>query len=743
MNGTESRVVSRREIMALGGISSQLLSTWKRRHADFPRARLSEEGEFYVLAEVTEWLKDRPIPPASLERDDEPPGSTYADRIARKSRTRAPSRSRQPVTSEGSARAGSSHVNTLTELYGPLAERVSGGESSTEYLQLLLGAVFVRARDPESWGKISRLAENAVAQPQTDPATLLGAVASVIDRVMRERGVLPGVGPVFTRLRPTAVGDVAQVLRTCGDLDRSAFPGLLDRFALWSPRVNNEFVTPAGIVELVTAIVLGDVAGGFCCHDPYMRFGEFLSGAAAGAQNVTVSGVGRDNAQLRVAGMGSALHGADVTGLLQSVAAPLGSSVNQPVGVDFVMTNPPFNQKTSGEWHRPIGEWPDEEAGEQSSPASKEGWPFGKPPNKNGNLAWLQHVYASLKVDGGRAGVVMPNQAGTSEDPLEMPIREAMIKAGVVECVIALPAGLFATTPVPVSIWILTRSKKVRDSVLLIDARSVGEKGSGQRHLSEHDILTIVNFHREWASGRTEVGSMDFGRGNIALAVGRDEIVARGNSLSPADYRLIPGAPTAANMEPLGELCDFRAGPSNDIVKTLDIVEDGVALIAPAQLRHRRVVADHARRVSHADAHRLERFSVEASDILCVRTGTLGPCAIVDSGCAGVLFSTGLIRLRIKAVEVIDPQYLIAFLSLPSTVAWIENKAAGTSIPSISSSTLKKLSVPLPSLDEQRRIGAEVAAEDEEIALLHQKVQDLDRRRVDTAAALFARLSRG
>ncbi|MEV6363202.1 N-6 DNA methylase [Nocardia asteroides] len=726
MNIPASGVVSRREIMALGGISSQLLSIWKRRHADFPRARSSEGGEFYVLAEVVEWLKDRTIPPVSLVPDDEQPGTTYADRIARNSRTRLPSRPRRPVTSEGSARADSGHANTLTELYGPLAERVSGGESSTEYLQLLLGAVFVRVLDPESWGKISYLAENAVAQPQTDPATLLGAVASVVDRVMRERGVLPGLGPVFARLRPTAVGDVAQVLRTCGDLDRSAFAALLDRFALWSPRVNNEFVTPAGVVELVTATVLGDAAAGFRCHDPYMRFGEFLSGAAAGAENVTVSGVGRDCGQLRVAGMGSALHDADVAGLHQGVAGPLGGSVNQPVGVDFVMTNPPFNQKAFGAWPTPNG-----------------GFFFGEPPKKNGNFAWLQHVYASLREDGGRAGVVMPNQAGTSEDPLEAPIREAMIKAGVVECVIALPAGLFATTPVPVSIWILTRSKKVRDSVLLIDARSVGEKRSGQRHLSEHDIQTIVSCHREWAAGRTEVESMDLGRGNIALAVGRDEIMARGNSLSPADYRLIPGAPTAATMEPLGKLCEFTAGPSNAIVKTLDTVKDGVALIAPAQLRHRRVAADHARRVAHADADRLERFSVRTSDILCVRTGTLGPCAVVDPSCKGMLFSTGLIRLRIKDVGEIDPHYLIAFLSLPSTVAWIENKAAGTSIPSISRSTLSKLSVPLPSLDEQRRIGAAVAASDAQIALLHQKVQDLEQQRVDTAAALFARLSRG
>ncbi|MGV9409283.1 N-6 DNA methylase [Nocardia sp. NPDC003693] len=727
MNNSERQMVSRREIMNLAAISSPLVSKWKERHFDFPQPRLSDQGEFYVLAEMIEWLRGRPIPAKSRLSDYEPPGTTYADRIVRKLRNLPPFPIDPPAPSNVVARMDTDHVNQLADLFGAVATRISGGDASTEYLQLVLGSVFVCDRDSANWKEIGRLVGTAAARPETKPAELLAAVAVVIDRVLRAHGVLPGLGPVFARLRPTSVKDVAQVLRACDGLDRRSFPALLDRFASWSPRKSNEFVTPAALVELVTEIVIDSAAGDFHCHDPYMRSGEFASSAAARAADATVSGVGRDSTQERLAGMSSAIHGADVSRLNRSVAAPLVSSANWPIGVDFVVTNPPFNQKTTGQWREPDG-----------------GWPFGTPPRKNGNFAWLQRVYASLTPGSGRAGVVMPNQAGTSEDREELAIRTAMIDAGAVECVIALPAGLFATTPVPVSIWILSRPSEVRDSVLLIDARSVGDKQGGRRYLSERDVSTIVDCHRAWILGGLRGDPLDFGGGNIAFAVGHDEIARCGYSLSPADYRVIPGVPTAARTVPLAELCDLRAGPSNDIVKTLDLVEGGVPLIAPAQLLHRRVVADQARRISHAAADRLGRFQVRPLDILCARTGTLGPCAIIDSDDELMLFSTALIRLRVKdKVDVIDPRYLLAFLSLPSTVAWIENKAAGTSIPSISSANLGKLLVPLPPLAEQRRIGDQLATTDEQIVRLHRKVQDLNKLRVDLAVTLFANLPSG
>ncbi|MFD9453336.1 N-6 DNA methylase [Streptomyces sp. NPDC059985] len=52
---------------------------------------------------------------------------------------------------------------------------------------------------------------------------------------------------------------------------------------------------------------------------------------------------------------------------------------------------------------------------------------------------------ASLRA-GARAAVVMPTKAGNSGSAAEMAIRRAMVQAGVVECVIAMPAKLFSGT---------------------------------------------------------------------------------------------------------------------------------------------------------------------------------------------------------------------------------------------------------------------------------------------------------
>ncbi len=591
-----------------------------------------------------------------------------------------------------------------------------------DYLQLLLCAVFVRVQAPGQWARIIDLSTTA-GREQSDPAKLLDSIGAIVDAVLREHGVLPGMRPVFARLRPDAVEDVAQVLRICHDLGRDSFQAILDRFAEWGQRDSSEFFTPSSIVGLVTEILLREVADSVRCHDPYLRFGEFLSGTVSAVDAVEVTGYGRHPEQLRLAAMNIAVHGADVGNLLPGDALAAGDLVARAVEADIVVSNPPFNQKTSGEWPAPEG-----------------GWPFNAPPKKNGNFAWLQHVFASLR-DGGRAGVVMPNQAAVSEDKDELAIRAAMVEKGAVECVIALPPGLFAATPVPVSVWILTRREQSSEPVLLIDARAAGEKQTGKRVLREQDQRAITECYFEWRSNPAEFDSKELDQGGVAIAVSRADIKRNAYSLSPADYRAIPGAIPGDNRVPLSALCEIQAGPSNKIINNIEPVEDGIPIIAPKQLRHRRITDEHTRRIPPDVAARMGKFQLRDGDILCVRTGTPGPCAIADRGNEGMLFGTGLLRLRVHDPDSADAQYLLAFLSLPSTKTWIENKAAGTSIPSISSANLGKLLVPLPSLDEQRRIGAEVATADADIAALHKQIQAAEEKRTRAAAALFARMA--
>ncbi|SBW27041.1 hypothetical protein FDG2_5133 [Candidatus Protofrankia californiensis] len=104
----------------------------------------------------------------------------------------------------------------------------------------------------------------------------------------------------------------------------------------------------------------------------------------------------------------------------------------------------------------------------------------------------------------GRAIVIMPTSAGAKTKPQQQRIRGDMVDAGIVRCVIALPAKLFSESPVGVSLWVLDRrTRPRRDEVLFIDATRLETDAvaHGRRHqLSDTAHTTIVDAYQTWAA---------------------------------------------------------------------------------------------------------------------------------------------------------------------------------------------------------------------------------------------------
>ena len=161
---------------------------------------------------------------------------------------------------------------------------------------------------------------------------------------------------------------------------------------------------------------------------------------------------------------------------------------HQTLKADFVIANPPFNQKKWG-------------AAEVKDDAR---WKHGIPPDGNANYAWIQHFASHLAPDG-RAGFVLANGSLTSAQSGEGAIREALIRDDLVDCVVALPGQLFYTTGIPVCLWFLDRNKASRGErdrrgeVLFIDARAMGQKISRtQIELGDEELQLIVDTYHAW-----------------------------------------------------------------------------------------------------------------------------------------------------------------------------------------------------------------------------------------------------
>ena len=76
-------------------------------------------------------------------------------------------------------------------------------------------------------------------------------------------------------------------------------------------------------------------------------------------------------------------------------------------------------------------------------------YPYGTPPKDAGDLAFIQHMIASLNAEG-KMGVVVPHGVlfrGSSEKE----IRKGILEDDLLEAVIGLPSALFYGTGIPCS----------------------------------------------------------------------------------------------------------------------------------------------------------------------------------------------------------------------------------------------------------------------------------------------------
>jgi type I restriction enzyme M protein len=232
------------------------------------------------------------------------------------------------------------------------------------------------------------------------------------------------------------------------------------------------------------------------------------------------------------------------------------------------MANPPFNQS----------EW--------STPAVLDDarWSYGTPPANNANYAWIQHFLHHLAPDG-RAGFVMANGSLTTTISGEGKIRENLVRAGVVDCIVALPPQLFYTTAIPVCLWFIARDKAStgerdrRGETLLIDARKFGSKISRtQIELTDEEISRITGVYYAWCgtSDDAYVDEPGFCKSAVLL-----DIEAAGFTLSPGRY---VGAPEAeedaiAFEERMATLVDQLADEIAENHRLAGEVKDALARI--------------------------------------------------------------------------------------------------------------------------------------------------------------------
>ena len=485
--------VTMTQIATRAGVTLSTVSNWRRRHDDFPAVEHRDDRDVFPYAEVREWLDRRTIARPDL-RPGEEHGATYGDRLRSPGGPPAQDAPRYLATNAWKA--------SLGRALDRLRTTAVDSQSATD---LMLGLLYLAARHRDRWTELVTTPpdkrdagvwgiQHAVpALPSTWHATW----AQISPRTVAE--LVSFVDHLVRSVDPAAIGDV--------------FRELVEQSARRAGRYGG-VVTPRSLLRLLVELAEPEPDGRIL--DPFLETGDslvvadrFLQERGGGAARY--SGQSFRDRSGSIARMNLDLHGVPVDLNVRSGIELTGWLPDRRF--DTVISNPPFNLTGV-------------------DPAGRS-WPFGSPPAFNANFALLQQIWLTLS-EAGRAAVVMANGAASSARQQEAAIRAAMVEAGVVEALVGLPPQLFSSTPIPVTVWLLTGPASVaRGEILFLDARDSGRLiDRGRRELQPDDIRTIADSVTDWRhgrSGRTDVPGL---RRSVPLA----EVREQGYNLAPGRY---------------------------------------------------------------------------------------------------------------------------------------------------------------------------------------------------------------
>lgn len=271
-------------------------------------------------------------------------------------------------------------------------------------------------------------------------------------------------------------------------------------FALAEGRKGGQFYTPRSVVELLVEMLEpyeGRVMDP-CCGSGglFVQSEKFVTSHQGNVNNISVYGQESNQTTWRLAKMNLAIRGIDSSQVKWNNEGSFLKDALKDVKADYIIANPPFN----------ISDWGGGEL------LRKDGrWQYGVPPTGNANYGWIQHFLYHL-APSGQAGFVLSKGSLTTNSGNEDVIRKNLVDAGLVDCIVNLPAKLFLNTQIPACLWFMSRNRtngkfrNRKNEILFIDARNLGHLvnrrtrvlSNGEEDPNDNDIKTITDAYHNW-----------------------------------------------------------------------------------------------------------------------------------------------------------------------------------------------------------------------------------------------------
>lgn len=321
------------------------------------------------------------------------------------------------------------------------------------------------------------------------------------------------------------------------DIIGRVYEYFLSKFALAEGKGKGEFYTPKCIVNLIAEMIepYDGILYDPCCGSGgmFVQSMKFVEAHHGNKKKVSIYGQEYTNTTYKLCKMNLAIRGISAN-LGEMAANTFTNDQHKDLKADYIMANPPFNQK---EW-RGDNELIDDPRWDG----------YEVPPTSNANYGWILNIVSKLSQNG-VAGFLLANGA-LSDDGTELKIRRQLIENNLVEAIIILPRNLFYTTDISVTLWILNKNKKARvveengevkrfrnreREILFMDLRQMGSPYEKKYiELTEEDRAKVTGVYHAWQQEGYEETYQNMPE--FCYNASFDEVAEKGFTLVPSRY---------------------------------------------------------------------------------------------------------------------------------------------------------------------------------------------------------------
>ena len=331
------------------------------------------------------------------------------------------------------------------------------------------------------------------------------------------------------------ISEINTIADKQNDIVGRVYEYFLAKFAIKEGKGKGEFYTPKSIVNLIAEMIepyqgiIYDPACG--SGGMFVQSVKFIEQHHGNKKEVSVYGQEYTNTTYKLAKMNLAIRGISAN-LGEKAADTFGADQHPDLKADFIMANPPFNQK---DWRA------------ESELTDDPRWKgYDVPPKSNANYGWILNMAAKLS-DNGVAGFILANGA-LSGGGEEYKIRRKLIENNMVEAIIILPQNMFYTTNISVTLWILNKNKdektvskgtetrnyrKREEEILFMDLRQKGEPFEKKYiQFSPTQIEDIAQTFHTWQTDKDSYKDIP----EYSYSANKTEVEKKDFSLVPSKY---------------------------------------------------------------------------------------------------------------------------------------------------------------------------------------------------------------